>query len=135
MSDWIMLIPSMVFTKIKMDFPKDLMNEYNMTDENFSSVDNQNKEAVFPFVYVHMLPAVETGGDIEGSHINAGMFTFQIEVTDNQYQYRVREVMSAIIKIMKAMRFQVNSMPEFDSGDTHRVVARFRRIIGNGDVL
>lgn len=135
MSEWVMLVPSIVFTKIKTDFSQVIKDKYKMTNDNFSTINSSNKDAVFPFVYVHMLPAVEQGQDLEGDSINAGLFTFQVDVSDNKSQSRTRQVMTEIIRIMKKMRFDVIAMPEFESGETHRCVARFRRMIGSGDVL
>lgn len=135
MSEWVMLVPSYVFTKIKSEFSEENKKLFGMSEDNFSTVNSTNKDAVFPFVYVHMLPAVEQGQDLEGDSINAGLFTFQVDVSDNKSQSRTRQVMTEIIRIMKKMRFDVIAMPEFESGETHRCVARFRRMIGSGDVL
>ena len=135
MSEWIMLVPSFVFTKIKTEFSNDIKTRLSMTGENFSAVDSTNKKAVFPFVHVHSLTASEKGQDLEGNTINAGLFTFQIDVIDNKTQNRSREVMSEIVRIMKTMRFEIVAMPEFSSDGTHRCVARFRRMIGSSDVL
>ena len=136
MIDWVMLVPLVVFSRISGDFSEELKTKYGMTASNFSSVDNENKNAVFPFVYVHALPASEVGADLRGDEINAGMFSFQIDVYDNQSQKRAREVMAEVIRIMKTMRFFVNSMPEFStSGNVHRCTMRVRRVIGAGDIL
>lgn len=136
MIEWIMLIPSVVFTRIKAGLSEDIKTKYGMTDDNFSAVDENNKKAVFPFVYVHLLPATEVGADLSGDHINAGMFTFQIDVYDNRSQNRAKEVASDILSIMKSMRFNISSMPEFTvSSGVHRCTMRARRVIGSGDVL
>ena len=61
---------------------------------------------------------------------------FQIEVTTNTKMDEAKEVMDEVVRIMKTMRFQVTSMPEFQNTDSvYRRVARFRRIIGADDVL
>ena len=136
MIDWIMLVPSVVFSRIKGTFSEELKTKYEMTEKNFSSVDSANKSAVFPFVYVHALPASEVGADLSGDEINAGNFTFQVDVYDNVSQNRAREVMKEVVKIMKGMCFFINSMPEFNSSDNlHRCTMRARRIIGSGDNL
>ena len=136
MIEWIMLIPSVVFTRIKNDFSEELKTEYKMTDQNFSAIDDNNKSAVFPFVYVHALPATEVGADLEGTHVNAGNFTFQIDVYDNRSQNKARSVMSEIVRIMKSMRFNISSMPEFSvSNGIHRCTIRAKRIIGSGDII
>ena len=70
-----------------------------MKDENFSTVGSSDARAVFPFVYIQLLPSTEQGQDIEGNTINAGLFTFQIEVTDNQTQSRAKDVMSEVKRL------------------------------------
>lgn len=136
MSDWVMLIPSQVFTRIKTEFSAKIKAKYKMTSENFSTTDSQNKAAVFPFVYVNLLPASEAGQTLEGDVINAGIFTFQIDVYDNKTQARARDVMAEIVRIMKTMRFDATQMPSFgETEDVKRMTARFRRTIGGLDVL
>lgn len=136
MADWTDRISSVVFTRIKNEFSSSLKTKYKMKDENFSTVGSSDTPAVFPFVYVQLLPSVERGQDIEGNTINAGLFTFQIEVTDNQTQARAKDVMSEVKRIMKSMRFTVQCTPTLeDTKDTHRAIMRCNRIIGSCDIL
>ena len=136
MADWTDRISSVVFTRIKNEFSSSLKTKYKMTSSNFSTVGSSDTPAVFPFVYIQLLPSTEQGQDIEGNTINAGLFTFQIEVTDNQTQARAKDVMSEVKRIMKSMGFEVNQFPKpGDTKDTHRMIARFRRIIGASDTL
>lgn len=136
MADWTDRISSMVFTRIKNEFSNSLKTKYKMTSSNFSTVGSSDTPAVFPFVYVQLLPSAETGQDIEGNTINAGLFTFQIEVTDNQTQARAKDVMSEVKRIMKSMLFTVQCTPTLeDTKDTHRAIMRCNRIIGSCDIL
>ena len=136
MEDWTDRISSVVFTRIKNEFSSSLKEKYKMKDENFSTVGSSDAPAVFPFVYVHLLPSTEQGQDIEGNTINAGLFTFQIEVTDNQTQARAKDVMSEVKRIMKSMRFTVQCTPTLeDTKDTHRAIMRCNGIIGSCDIL
>ena len=136
MADWTDRISSVVFTRIKNEFSSTIKKNYKMKDENFSTVGSSDTPAVFPFVYIQLLPSVEQGQDIEGNTINAGLFTFQIEVTDNQTQERAKEVMSEVKRIMKSMRFTVQPTPTLeDAKDTHRAIMRCNRIIGFNDIL
>ena len=136
MADWTDRISSVVFTRIKNEFSSSLKENYKMKDENFSTVGSSDTPAVFPFVYIQLLPSAEQGQDIEGNEINAGLFTFQIEVTDNQTQARSKEVMAEVKRIMKAMRFTVQPTPTLeDTKDTHRAIMRCNRRIGSGDIL
>ena len=136
MADWTDIISSNVFTRIKNEFSSSLKENYKMKDENFSTVGSSDTPAVFPFVYIQLLPSTEQGQDIEGNTINAGLFTFQIEVTDNQTQARAKDVMSEVKRIMKSMRFTVQCTPTLeDTKDTHRAIMRCNRIIGSCDIL
>ena len=136
MSDWTDRISSIVFTRIKNEFSNSLKTKYKMTSSNFSTVGSSDTPAVFPFVYIQLLPSTEQGQDLEGTTINAGLFTFQIEVTDNQTQERAKDVMSEVKRIMKSMRFTVQPTPDIqDTKDTHRAIMRCNRRIGSSDIL
>ena len=136
MADWTDRISSIVFTRIKNKFSSSLKTKYKMTSSNFSTVGSSDTPAVFPFVYIQLLPSSEAGQDIEGNEINAGLFTFQIEVTDNQSQTRAKDVMSEVKRIMKSMRFTVQPTPTLeDTKDTHRAIMRCNRRIGSDDIL
>ena len=136
MADWTDRISSVVFTRIKNEFSSSLKTKYKMTSSNFSTVGSSDTPAVFPFVYIQLLPSTEQGQDIEGNAINAGLFTFQIEVTDNQSQTRAKDVMSEVKRIMKSMRFTVQTTPTLeDTKDTHRAIMRCNRRIGSNDIL
>ena len=134
--DWITMVPSIVYTRIITEFSEAIKNEYNMTDKNFSAIGTSDTTPVFPFVYIGTQPGKEEGKDLEGRCINGGTFAFQIDVTDNKSQYNARKVMNEVIRIMKSMGFEVNQFPNpEDTKDTHRMIARFRRIIGASDTL
>ena len=136
MADWTDRISSVVFTRIKNEFSNSLKTKYKMTSSNFSTVGSSDTPAVFPFVYIQLLPSSEQGQDIEGNTINAGLFTFQIEVTDNKKQVIAKDVMSEVKRIMKSMRFTVQPTPDIqDTKDTHRAIMRCNRIIGSCDIL
>lgn len=136
MADWTDMISSNVFSRIKNEFSSTIKKNYKMKDENFSTVGSSDTPAVFPFVYIQLLPSVEQGQDLDGNTINAGLFTFQIEVTDNQTQSRAKDVMSEVKRIMKSMRFIVQPTPDIqDTKDTHRAIMRCNRRIGSSDIL
>ena len=134
---WVMAIPSIVFTRVKTEFSLKLKEKYNITGKNFSTVGSSDTPPVFPFVYLESIEPTETGMDLEGININGGIFSFQIDVTDNQSQSRAKEVMTEILRIMKKIGFQCKPMPSFDnsSKDVYRMVARFRKNIDENDIL
>ena len=133
--DWIMLVPSIIFTRIKTNFSEKIKIKHNMTNNNFSTLSKSDLDAVFPFVYVKSLTASEQGRDLQGTSINGALFTFQIEVIDNKKQQNAREIMGEIVRIMKEMGFENNSMPFFEdtNDNTHRIVARFRKMMTDED--
>ena len=139
-ADWVMTLPNSVFTRVKAKMPKELKSgntTINLTSSNFSTVGSSNTPAVFPFIYVQSLSATEQGRDLQGINVNGALFTFQIDVIDNKSQSNARLVMTEVLKIMKSMRFEVVAMPSFEgtNDNTHRMTARFRRLMGANDIL
>lgn len=135
MSEWIFLVPSVVFSRIQAEFDAELKSKYGMTTANFSTTDSANKSAVFPFAFINPIQGSETGQTLDGQSVNGGLFSFQIDVYDNKTQQRARTVMAEICRIMKSMHFEIVAMPTVESGDTHRCTMRFRRVIGASDKL
>lgn len=128
------MLESQVYTRIKTQFPSKLKEKYK--NINFTTENKVDALPRFPTVYIHEMPGMETGADLQGGTINAVWSSFQIEVTTNTKMNEAKEVMDEVVRIMKTMRFQVTSMPEFQNTDSvYRRVARFRRIIGADDVL
>lgn len=115
----------------------ELAEEYSLSDDNFSTIDTLATSPIFPFIYVHLLPGVEEMQDLNNTTINGGTFTLQIRVTDNEDTVKVKNLMDKIIEVMKGMRFNVIAMPEFNasSSSIYNQIARFRRLIANGETL
>lgn len=127
-------IETIVFSRIKAILTSKLKTKY--PNISFTTSDKVSSEPKFPNVYVHLVGSSETGEDLENNTINGVLATFQIETTDNESQTKAKDVMNEVVKVMKSMRFSVIVMPEFQNTDTtKRCVARFRRIIGNLDIL
>lgn len=137
MTDWIMNISPMVFTRVKTEFSEKIKAKYNMSNENFSTKDFKNKPPVFPFIFIKQMPAQTTSSDLERCSISGMDFYFQIDVFDNQSQSRANEVMREVVRIMvNKMKFQPKPAPSFDAiGEVHRMTARFERMIDYNDVL
>ena len=132
-----MTVPSIVFTRIKNEFSSSLKTKYKIENKNFSTVGSSDTPAVFPFIYLQSIEPIETGMDLEGTNINGGIFSFQVDVIDNQSQTRAKDVMTEILRIMKSMGFQCKPIPNFDNStkDVHRMIARFRKNIDENDIL
>lgn len=127
-------IEASVLSRLKNKYPTSMKTKY--PDTNFTTSNRVPNNPNFPTVYVHQMGAVEEGQDLDGTTINAVLPTIQIEVEDNKSMNNASDVMSYVIKTMKTMRYGVVTMPEFDNDQSiYRKVARFRRVIGSGDVL
>lgn len=145
MAIWTFSIPDIVFSRVMNDFSEDLKTKYKMqkikvngitTWKNFSTSQVSETPPVFPHITIIELPAAERGQDLEGTSINAALFTFQVDVFDNQSESRAKNCMAEVTRIMKTMRFSVNAMPSFDSKpQEYRMTARFSRIIGASNSL
>ena len=119
------LVKAKTLTQLKEKYPKIVI-----TNEGENS-----GQAVFPTVYIHLLPAVEQGQTLDGQTVNALLATFQVDVTTNTSKSDCRKVTAVITDTFKTMRFQ-GTMPEFSiSNKVHKSTARFRRLIGANDRL
>ena len=96
---WANAIESKVFSIVQAEVTRALKAKF--PDIYLTDSDRVQIEPKFPTVYVNLLSSMESGQDLTGSEINAGLFTFQLEVTHNNSRSQVREVMDEIVKIMK----------------------------------
>lgn len=127
-------IQSCVFSRLKNKYPQSLKTKFPKT--YFTTSDRVPQNPQFPTIYVHERSSMETGEDLDHATINAVQSSFQIEVTDNSSMENATEVMNYVLQTMKALRFGVVTMPEFQNTDSvFRKVAVFRRVIGDGDIL
>lgn len=134
---WIMDKPTQIFTILKNEFSSAIKTKYNMTAKNFTDIATTTTQAVFPKVYLKTLPGAEQGKTFDGG-INAALFTFQVDVTDNStLPTTAREVMTEVTRIMNSLGFEVTVMPNFEDNvdGVHRMTARFRRLIGANEPI
>lgn len=145
MAIWTMDIPTIVFSRIVNDFSDDLKTKYKMqkttvnnitTWRNFSTSQVSETSPIFPYITVIELLGQERGQDLEGTSVNGGLFTFQIDAFDNNNESRAKGCMAEVMRIMKTMRFNSTQMPSPDSKpQEYRITARFSRVIGANDLL
>ena len=120
------LVKAKALTQLKEKYPKIVI-----TNEGENS-----GQAVFPTVYIHLLPATEQGQTLEGQTINGLLATFQVDVTTNTSKSDCRKVTAVITDTFKTMRFQGMPTPEFSiNNKVHKSTARFRRTIAANDRL
>lgn len=132
--EWYENIFPSIMTRLKVESKKALgstFTDLEVTDEIVAPTNPS-----FPTILALELPNTEQGNDLVNVDIVALMYGIQIEVTDNKKQANAKQVMNEVIKIMKSMGFSVLSMPEITyANNVYRLVARFKRIIANGDNL
>ena len=91
---------------------------------------------IFPTIYVHEMSGTEKGKTIYGQTINAVTSTYQVDVIVNTQQSDAKKILAIVASVFKRMRFEVISMPEFDSEEKiYRSTARFSRLIAANDRL
>ena len=91
---------------------------------------------IFPTIYVHEMSGTEKGKTIDGQTINAVADTYQVDVIVNTQQSDAKKILAIVASVFKRMRFEVISMPEFDSEEKiYRSTARFSRLIAANDRL
>lgn len=127
-------IESQIFSLVKAKFPERVKKKY--PDLNFTTSDKSATKPKFPTEYIHLMNVAEVGETLDGLRINAVDATFQVDVSDNQSQARADEVARETLKIMKSMRFKAVTMPfHNNAGNVYRTTARYRRVIGAGDII
>lgn len=145
MSLWTSGISTTVYNRVVNEFFKNSLTRHGMTAykvgnyivcTNFSTSQISETAPKFPYVTIIELPGQERGQNLEGSSVNAGLFTFQIDVIHNAKEDIAQKIMDDIVPIMKSMRFRISEMPSFNSKpQEYRRIARFSRVIGAGDKL
>lgn len=131
MGNWVIDLDNIIFTRVDVKLKNALGTKY--PDLYVTNSDLNTGVAKFPTVYLHVMSGIEQGNDLDGSTINAVLYSIQLEVTSTS-QTHTKEVMAELISIFKQMRFQVIAMPEFKNQNTlYRQVCRVRRVIGAND--
>ena len=135
-NSWVFDIQDKIYSRLDAVVQAKLSGEY---PDIFVTMDNHvPTHPKFPNVYLHFLPPIEVGKDLDGKDINAVYLTAQIEVTVTKAQEMsvASEVSQVVVECMKDMRFSATSLPEFMNTDSeYRTVSRFARNIGNADKL
>lgn len=142
---WVIDLPDSIYGRLVSEFPERLKKKYKFQKVtvngvtqwlNFSNSSFSDTKPVFPYITFLELPGSEKGRDLEGTSINAALFTFQIDVYDNSKEETTKECMAEIVKIMKSMMFEVKPLPAPDSRpQEYRSTARFSRVISKNDIV
>lgn len=135
---WVIDKPTQIFTILKNEFSTAIKTKHGMTTKNFTDIATTDTTAIFPKVVFSNLASSEQGRTFDGTGVNAALFTFQVDVTDNStLQTTAKEVMTEVMRIMKDLGFEVTALPNFENNvnGVHRMTARFRRLIGANEPI
>lgn len=133
---WYSEIESTVFTVLQYYLAEKEEAPYPTLNCTTSS-QNESLEYVddFPALYVHLLPAVEIGNTLLNEEVAAVRATFELQVFSDESESECREIMNACILEMKKLHFNISMFPDPQTQDKkYFAIARFTRVIGNGDL-
>lgn len=134
MAIWVEDLEAVVYSKIKNRTYGTLLKKF--PNILYTTVQTLESDARFPVVYIHMLPMVEKGQDLEGSTINAVLATIQIDVIANTSKSDASTIMWSILEAVKELRFEANELPLFYMEEgLHKSTMRARRMIGSADKI
>ena len=134
-NSWVFDIQDKIYSRLDAVCRAKLSRKYpniSVTMDN-----NVSTTTKFPNVYLHFLPMMEIGSDLDGKDINAVNLIAQVDVTvtNSQEMSVANEVSQVVVDCMKEMRFSA-TLPEFvNTSSEYRTVSRFTRTIGNADKL
>lgn len=127
-------IESKVYTRLKNNVSETFISKY--PTYTVTTSDKRPSKMTYPYVYVHEMTGIERGSTLENDTLAALNVTFQVEVYSDKSQTVTSDTMKEIVRIMKSMRFSVSAFPEnLNTDSLYRKVARFERLIGDGDTL
>ena len=123
------LITTHFKARIKSLIPIELFRKLKITTSNSDIAPTE-----LPAIWLEEVGSIETGENLDNTSVNAVIETVQITVFHNGQMKDVKKLMNASVLAMKQMRFGAIMTPIYTT--THEMktgVARFRRLIGEGD--
>lgn len=127
-------IESRVYTRLKKQVSNTFLTKY--PNYTITTSDKRPSTMKYPYVYIHELSGVERGNTLEGNYLSALSVSIQVEVYSDTSQVATSDTMKEIVRIMKSMRFNISMFPENQNTDSlYRKIARFERVIGDGDTI
>lgn len=133
---WYAEIESTIFTYLKYQ----LVERTNAPFPNLNCTTSSQSESIenivdFPTLYVHLLPPVEMGNDLENIDVPAIRATFDLQVFSNISEAECRKLITACIQQMKSLRFNISSFPDPQTSDKkYFAITRCTRVIASGDL-
>lgn len=150
---WTMDIPTIVFSRVTMDFSEELKKAYGfkktsvklpgmtepiVTWNKFATSQISESPPEFPYITIIEMPGQERGQVLEADRVNGQLFSFQVDVYDNKStDKRAKNCIYEVARIMAKMGFRGRQMPTPNSTSSQEVryTARFEREIDEFDVF
>lgn len=113
-NQWVFDLETNIFSNVATIAKPKLKKKYKSMnfDTAFTTVEkNLDKDPVFPTIYIHEMPGLERGADLEGTSVNAVQETIQVDVITNTKQSDAKGIMAILADAFKQMRFQITAMP------------------------
>lgn len=129
---WIFDVSSIVFTNIEYKLKKKLIGTY--PNISFTTSD-KNKITKFPTVYFHEIAGNEVGKDLENDEVNGINAAYQVEIYSDKDQETCKNVAKEVVKVMKELHFSTTTPTFQNESTTYRLILRFSRNIGSGDIF
>ena len=135
---WVNDAQNKIFTIVKYRAKANLVSSY--PDIEFTTNIESGEPTSFPTIYVHFMPSMEQGGDVESTGINAFLCGVQVQVTvtEDMGEKSCQTVSWEVLSQFKALGFQVVMMPEFirtGNADILQMTFRVRRTIGANNTI
>lgn len=123
-NQWVFDLEINIFSNVATIAKPKLKKKYKSMnfDTAFTTVEkNLDKDPVFPTIYIHEMPGLERGADLEGTSVNAVQETIQVDVITNTKQSDAKGIMAILADAFKQMRFQITAMPEFKNDSEKKI--------------
>lgn len=134
--EWLGLLESKLFGRLKNEFSSTLKKTYKMTDKNFSTVGRSILSPIFPFVYMEIEDSPEIGMTLSETDTAGIRCTVRIYITDNKTKDRAKKVAYEVREVMKGMMFRCGlPIPNSKTDGTFEYIVQCSRLICEGDQL
>ena len=126
-------VRTIVNTRLSQRLRKDVDAPYTEDTLNMTSTRN-GTPAKFPTLNVDSLGEISTADDLMRTQQCAIISTIELKAYSNKALTEARNILDKAGEVMLSMGYSLIYGPE-DISDTYKVmVARFRRIVGGGDI-
>ena len=132
---WTKNIFTSVYSRVSANGRIRLVSKYPKI--NFTNSTPKSNITSFPTVVISDLDGNDTGRTLEGNDVNATFSNIEIQVTTNTSQEDANYIADVCYDLITTMRYGATLRPSPNSikDNEYRNVARYRRLVGKGDIL